>query len=153
MWVSVNIIHYQVSSVSFLTVCLGWSPNVHYSDSFLQEAHLLHWNGPFKPWNHPAVHEDLWEKWFIPDPSKKFSLVRPERDRWAQRSLTREQNQRMKGLFEQWWKIKEVTRLVCIFDFSLLPLCCPLQGLLINIVHMVFCRSIHYNLHVLFWRK
>lgn len=59
-------------------VCLGWSPNVHYSDSFLQEAHLLHWNGPFKPWSYPAVHVDLWEKWFIPDPSRKFSLARPE---------------------------------------------------------------------------
>ncbi|XP_044199762.1 glycosyltransferase 8 domain-containing protein 2 [Thunnus albacares] len=59
---------------------LGWSPDARYSDSFLQEAHLLHWNGPFKPWNHPAVHMDLWEKWFIPDPSKKFSLVRPESD-------------------------------------------------------------------------
>ncbi|TNM91707.1 hypothetical protein fugu_020087 [Takifugu bimaculatus] len=59
---------------------LGWSPNVLYSDSFLQEAHLLHWNGPFKPWNYPAVHLDLWEKWFIPDPSKKFSLIRPESD-------------------------------------------------------------------------
>lgn len=59
---------------------LGWSPNVHYSDSFLQEAHLLHWNGPFKPWSYPAVHVDLWEKWFIPDPSRKFSLARPESD-------------------------------------------------------------------------
>uniref|UniRef100_A0A671WQM2 Glycosyltransferase 8 domain containing 2 n=1 Tax=Sparus aurata TaxID=8175 RepID=A0A671WQM2_SPAAU len=48
--------------------------------TFLEEARLLHWNGPFKPWNYPAVHLDLWERWFIPDPSKKFSLVRPERD-------------------------------------------------------------------------
>lgn len=61
-------------------VWLGWSPDARYSESFLQEAHLLHWNGPFKPWNYPAVHLDLWEKWFIPDPSKKFSLVRPESD-------------------------------------------------------------------------
>lgn len=61
-------------------VCLGWSPKVHYSDSILQEAHLLHWNGPFKPWNYPAAHSDLWEKWFIPDPSGTFSLARPESD-------------------------------------------------------------------------
>ncbi|XP_055367470.1 glycosyltransferase 8 domain-containing protein 2 isoform X2 [Betta splendens] len=59
---------------------LGWSPDAHYSESFLQEAHLLHWNGPFKPWNYPAVHSDLWERWFIPDPSGKFSLVRPDSD-------------------------------------------------------------------------
>ncbi|KAM4569127.1 glycosyltransferase 8 domain-containing protein 2 [Odontesthes bonariensis] len=59
---------------------LGWSPDASYPDSFLQEAHLLHWNGPFKPWNYPAVHMDLWEKWFIPDPSGKFSLTRPDSD-------------------------------------------------------------------------
>lgn len=61
----------------------GWSPDARYSENFLQEAHLLHWNGPFKPWNYPAVHSDLWEKWFIPDPSKRFSLVRPDRDGWS----------------------------------------------------------------------
>lgn len=60
---------------------LGWSPDAHYSESFLQEARLLHWNGPFKPWSSPAVHSDLWEKWFIPDPSRRFSLLRPDRDR------------------------------------------------------------------------
>ncbi|CAG5927246.1 glycosyltransferase 8 domain-containing protein 2 [Menidia menidia] len=59
---------------------LGWSPDAHYSETFLQDAHLLHWNGPFKPWNYPAVHMDLWEKWFIPDPSGKFSLKRPDSD-------------------------------------------------------------------------
>ncbi|XP_026182659.1 glycosyltransferase 8 domain-containing protein 2 isoform X3 [Mastacembelus armatus] len=59
---------------------LGWSPDARYSESFLQEAHLLHWNGPFKPWNYPAVHLDLWERWFIPDPSGRFSLVRPDSD-------------------------------------------------------------------------
>ncbi|XP_072530041.1 glycosyltransferase 8 domain-containing protein 2 [Salminus brasiliensis] len=57
---------------------LGWSPDARYDESFLQEAHLLHWNGHFKPWHYPCVHLDLWEKWFIPDPSGKFSLVRPE---------------------------------------------------------------------------
>uniref|UniRef100_A0A8C6KQF9 Glycosyltransferase 8 domain containing 2 n=1 Tax=Nothobranchius furzeri TaxID=105023 RepID=A0A8C6KQF9_NOTFU len=59
---------------------LGWSPDARYSDGFLQEAHLLHWNGPFKPWNYPAVHLDLWERWFVPDPSGRFLLSRPERD-------------------------------------------------------------------------
>ncbi|XP_068163383.1 glycosyltransferase 8 domain-containing protein 2 isoform X2 [Antennarius striatus] len=56
---------------------LGWGPDARYPENFIQDAQLLHWNGPFKPWNYPAVHLDLWEKWFIPDPSKKFSLVRP----------------------------------------------------------------------------
>ncbi|KAI4901551.1 hypothetical protein NFI96_013089 [Prochilodus magdalenae] len=56
----------------------GWSPDTRYAESFLQEANLLHWNGHFKPWDYPCVHLDLWEKWYIPDPSGKFSLVRPE---------------------------------------------------------------------------
>ncbi|XP_061769258.1 glycosyltransferase 8 domain-containing protein 2 isoform X1 [Nerophis ophidion] len=59
---------------------LGWSPDARYSESFLQEAHLLHWNGPFKPWRYPAVHMASWEKWFIPDPCGEFSLIRPESD-------------------------------------------------------------------------
>uniref|UniRef100_A0A8C8JVA7 Glycosyltransferase 8 domain containing 2 n=1 Tax=Oncorhynchus tshawytscha TaxID=74940 RepID=A0A8C8JVA7_ONCTS len=41
-------------------------------------AHLLHWNSRFKPWDYPCVHLDWWEKWFIPDPTGKFLLVRPE---------------------------------------------------------------------------
>ncbi|XP_034018911.1 glycosyltransferase 8 domain-containing protein 2 isoform X2 [Thalassophryne amazonica] len=53
---------------------LGWSPDVHYSKDVLKEALLLHWNGPYKPWSHPAVHTDLWIKWFIPDPSGTFSM-------------------------------------------------------------------------------
>uniref|UniRef100_A0A3B5KYY2 Uncharacterized protein n=1 Tax=Xiphophorus couchianus TaxID=32473 RepID=A0A3B5KYY2_9TELE len=59
---------------------LGWSPDARYAESFLQGAHLLHWNGPFKPWNDPAVHSDLWERWFIPDPSGRFTLTRPGSD-------------------------------------------------------------------------
>ncbi|XP_061124864.1 glycosyltransferase 8 domain-containing protein 2 isoform X1 [Syngnathus typhle] len=56
---------------------LGWSPDSGYPESFVQKAQLLHWNGPFKPWGYPAVHTERWEKWFIPDPSGKFSLMRP----------------------------------------------------------------------------
>ncbi|XP_037552177.1 glycosyltransferase 8 domain-containing protein 2 [Nematolebias whitei] len=59
---------------------LGWSPDARYSENVLQEAHLLHWNGPFKPWSYPAVHWELWEKWFIPDPSRRFTLTRPDGD-------------------------------------------------------------------------
>jgi len=56
----------------------GWSPDARYPRSFLKEAHLLHWNGHFKPWDYPCVHLDLWEKWFIPDPTGTFTLVRPQ---------------------------------------------------------------------------
>ncbi|XP_019400310.1 PREDICTED: glycosyltransferase 8 domain-containing protein 2 isoform X2 [Crocodylus porosus] len=57
---------------------LGWSPDTRYSEHFLQDAKLLHWNGRYKPWDYPSVHTDLWEKWFIPDPSGKFKLIRPD---------------------------------------------------------------------------
>ncbi|XP_029969414.1 glycosyltransferase 8 domain-containing protein 2 [Salarias fasciatus] len=53
---------------------LGWSPDARYADSFLKDARLLHWNGPFKPWKGPAVHADLWQRWFVPDPSRRFIL-------------------------------------------------------------------------------
>ncbi|XP_043824382.1 glycosyltransferase 8 domain-containing protein 2 [Dromiciops gliroides] len=55
---------------------LGWSADARYSEHFLQEAKLLHWNGRHKPWDFPSVHPDLWESWFIPDPSGKFKLNR-----------------------------------------------------------------------------
>ncbi|XP_048863822.1 glycosyltransferase 8 domain-containing protein 2 [Brienomyrus brachyistius] len=58
---------------------LGWSPNTRYPERLLEEAHLLHWNGRFKPWDYPSVHRELWEKWYIPDPTEKFLLVRPNR--------------------------------------------------------------------------
>ncbi|XP_036374108.1 glycosyltransferase 8 domain-containing protein 2-like [Megalops cyprinoides] len=57
---------------------LGWSPDTWYSESFLQGASLLHWNGRFKPWDFPCVHKELWERWYVPDPTGKFSLVRPD---------------------------------------------------------------------------
>ncbi|XP_061085746.1 glycosyltransferase 8 domain-containing protein 2-like [Conger conger] len=56
---------------------LGWSPDTEYSDASLHEAQLLHWSGRFKPWDYPCVHMELWEKWYVPDPSRRFALVRP----------------------------------------------------------------------------
>uniref|UniRef100_A0A8C4SGS5 Glycosyltransferase 8 domain-containing protein 2 n=1 Tax=Erpetoichthys calabaricus TaxID=27687 RepID=A0A8C4SGS5_ERPCA len=56
---------------------LGWSPDARYSENFLQEAQLLHWNGRFKPWDYPCAHQELWEKWYIPDPSGRFTIMRP----------------------------------------------------------------------------
>ncbi|XP_035281655.1 glycosyltransferase 8 domain-containing protein 2-like [Anguilla anguilla] len=57
---------------------LGWSPDTWYSEAFLHTANLLHWNGRFKPWDFPCVHMELWEKWYVPDPTGRFVLVRPE---------------------------------------------------------------------------
>uniref|UniRef100_A0A8C7RDZ3 Glycosyltransferase 8 domain-containing protein 2 n=1 Tax=Oncorhynchus mykiss TaxID=8022 RepID=A0A8C7RDZ3_ONCMY len=55
-----------------------YGPDARNSETFLQGAHLLHWNSRFKPWDYPCVHLDRWEKWFIPDPTRKFLLVRLE---------------------------------------------------------------------------
>ncbi|XP_061108975.1 glycosyltransferase 8 domain-containing protein 2-like [Conger conger] len=57
---------------------LGWSPDTWYSDAFLEAASLLHWNGRFKPWDFPCVHMEMWEKWYVPDPTGRFTLVRPD---------------------------------------------------------------------------
>ncbi|XP_072341081.1 glycosyltransferase 8 domain-containing protein 2 [Scyliorhinus torazame] len=56
---------------------LGWSPDARYSEHFLSEAKLLHWNGRFKPWDYPTAHVELWERWYLPDPTGRFRLVRP----------------------------------------------------------------------------
>ncbi|XP_004414315.1 PREDICTED: glycosyltransferase 8 domain-containing protein 2 [Odobenus rosmarus divergens] len=53
---------------------LGWNPDTRYSEHFLQEAKLLHWNGRHKPWDFASVHNDLWESWFVPDPAGIFKL-------------------------------------------------------------------------------
>ncbi|XP_054473162.1 glycosyltransferase 8 domain-containing protein 1 [Anoplopoma fimbria] len=47
-----------------------------YSLQFVKAAKLLHWNGHYKPWGRTSSFSDVWEKWFIPDPTGKFDLVR-----------------------------------------------------------------------------
>uniref|UniRef100_A0A9L0KCI4 Glycosyltransferase 8 domain-containing protein 1 n=1 Tax=Equus asinus TaxID=9793 RepID=A0A9L0KCI4_EQUAS len=55
---------------------LGSSAGKRYSPQFVKAAKLLHWNGHFKPWGRTASYTDVWEKWYIPDPTGKFSLIR-----------------------------------------------------------------------------
>uniref|UniRef100_A0A3B5B0Z4 Glycosyltransferase 8 domain-containing protein 1 n=1 Tax=Stegastes partitus TaxID=144197 RepID=A0A3B5B0Z4_9TELE len=47
-----------------------------YSPQFVKAAKLLHWNGHYKPWGRASSFSDVWDKWFIPDPTGKFSPVR-----------------------------------------------------------------------------
>ncbi|KAK2862326.1 hypothetical protein Q5P01_001859 [Channa striata] len=47
-----------------------------YSPQFVKAAKLLHWNGHYKPWGRPSSFFDVWDKWFIPDPTGKFHPVR-----------------------------------------------------------------------------
>ncbi|GAB1298676.1 Glycosyltransferase 8 domain-containing protein 1 [Apodemus speciosus] len=59
---------------------LGSSAGKRYSPQFVKAAKLLHWNGHFKPWGRAASYADVWEKWYIPDPTGKFSLIRRHMD-------------------------------------------------------------------------
>lgn len=47
-----------------------------YSPQFVKAAKLLHWNGHYKPWGRTSSYSDVWDKWFIPDPTGKFHPVR-----------------------------------------------------------------------------
>ncbi|KAM9408664.1 glycosyltransferase 8 domain-containing protein 1 [Pholidichthys leucotaenia] len=47
-----------------------------YSLQFVKAAKLLHWNGHYKPWGRASSFSDVWDKWFIPDPTGKFHPVR-----------------------------------------------------------------------------
>ncbi|XP_047439500.1 glycosyltransferase 8 domain-containing protein 1 [Mugil cephalus] len=47
-----------------------------YSLQFVKAAKLLHWNGHYKPWGRTSSFTDVWDKWFIPDPTGKFHPVR-----------------------------------------------------------------------------
>ncbi|KAK0139842.1 Glycosyltransferase 8 domain-containing protein 1 [Merluccius polli] len=47
-----------------------------YSAQFVKAAKLLHWNGHYKPWGLKSAYSDVWEKWYVPDPTGKFSPVR-----------------------------------------------------------------------------
>ncbi|XP_014661798.1 PREDICTED: glycosyltransferase 8 domain-containing protein 1-like [Priapulus caudatus] len=55
---------------------LGLSAGTRYSSEFVHNAKLLHWSGPHKPWERVAAFQEIWDKYFIPDPSKKFKLLR-----------------------------------------------------------------------------
>lgn len=54
----------------------GSSAGKRYSPQFVKAAKLLHWNGHFKPWGRTASYAEVWEKWYVPDPTGKFSLIR-----------------------------------------------------------------------------
>lgn len=47
-----------------------------YSLPFVNAAKLLHWNGHYKPWGRTSSFSDVWDKWYIPDPTGKFHPVR-----------------------------------------------------------------------------
>ncbi|XP_029907790.1 glycosyltransferase 8 domain-containing protein 1 [Myripristis murdjan] len=50
-----------------------------YSSQFVKAAKLLHWNGHYKPWGRASSFSEVWDKWYIPDPTGKFHPVRRHR--------------------------------------------------------------------------
>ncbi|XP_061204228.1 glycosyltransferase 8 domain-containing protein 1-like [Neopsephotus bourkii] len=55
---------------------LGSTAGKRYTPQFVKTAKLLHWNGHFKPWGRTASYAEVWEKWYVPDPTGKFDLIR-----------------------------------------------------------------------------
>ncbi|XP_007907052.1 glycosyltransferase 8 domain-containing protein 1 [Callorhinchus milii] len=55
---------------------LGSNIGTRYSSHFVRAAKLLHWNGRFKPWGRVSSYGDIWDKWYVPDPTGKFHPVR-----------------------------------------------------------------------------
>ena len=57
-------------------VSTGLTTGTSYTKNFVRSAKLLHWNGHFKPWGRRSQHADLWDKYFIQDPTGEFEPVR-----------------------------------------------------------------------------
>ncbi|CAG2244308.1 Glycosyltransferase 8 domain-containing protein 2,Glycosyltransferase 8 domain-containing protein 1 [Mytilus edulis] len=55
---------------------LGWTSGTSYTKQFIGMAKLLHWNGRFKPWGRVSQHKDVWNKYYIEDPTGKFKPAR-----------------------------------------------------------------------------
>ncbi|XP_041835760.1 glycosyltransferase 8 domain-containing protein 1 [Melanotaenia boesemani] len=51
-----------------------------YSSQFVKAAKLLHWNGHYKPWGRASSFSEVWDRWFVPDPTGKFHPVRRHTD-------------------------------------------------------------------------
>ena len=54
----------------------GWSATPKISKKYVQNAKLLHWNGNFKPWDRTAAFQDIWDKYYLPDPTGQFKPIR-----------------------------------------------------------------------------
>lgn len=55
---------------------LGWSTKPSLSRQIVKSAKLLHWNGHYKPWERTAAYQDVWDHYYLPDPTKQFQPVR-----------------------------------------------------------------------------
>lgn len=66
---------YFFTVINICTI-LGWTSGTSYTKQFIGMAKLLHWNGRFKPWGRVSQHKDVWNKYYIEDPTGKFKPAR-----------------------------------------------------------------------------
>lgn len=55
---------------------LGLTSGSRYSQQFVAKAKLLHWNGQFKPWRRNSPYTDIWDRYYVPDPTGLFNPSR-----------------------------------------------------------------------------
>lgn len=47
-----------------------------YTADFIEKrAKLLHWNGRLKPWKLNSPYHHIWERYYVRDPHKRFTLA------------------------------------------------------------------------------
>lgn len=57
---------------------LGYTRNPHYSGGYIEKAKLLHWNGRLKPWATWSQLQQIWDQYYLEDPTGLFRLERIE---------------------------------------------------------------------------
>lgn len=58
---------------------LGYTRNPHYSGGYIEKANLLHWNGRLKPWATWSQLQQIWDQYYLEDPTGLFRLERSEK--------------------------------------------------------------------------
>jgi len=55
---------------------LGWRVRETFSSNFISHAKLLHWSGKYKPWAGRSQFTKIWDKYYVPDPQRKYKPIR-----------------------------------------------------------------------------
>jgi len=61
---------------------LGYTRNPHYSGAYIEKAKLLHWNGRLKPWATWSQLQQIWDQYYLEDPTGLFRLERSEKQEY-----------------------------------------------------------------------
>ena len=76
--VQLTKIHWKcfVLNTCFKISYTGLTSGTSYNKDFIRSAKLLHWNGHFKPWGRASQHTDVWDRYYLQDPTGELSPVR-----------------------------------------------------------------------------